>query len=110
MVLLVQGVLVGDELPSGEEAGRVVDALPQLGEVIVLKNVKLLSGGLSRSLDVMCIPRANVGGCGLHGKGGDTLYRPCAIWKNSTPCASSAGEQAAGVAGIKNPPRGRLVV
>ncbi|WP_161881171.1 hypothetical protein [Deinococcus alpinitundrae] len=73
VVLLVQGVLVEGELLSGEEAGRVVDALPQLGEVIVLKNVKLLSGGLSRSLDVMCIPRANVGGCGLHGKGGDTL-------------------------------------
>ena len=73
VVLLVQGVLVEGDLLNGEEAGRVVDALPQLGEVIVLKNVKLLSGGLSRSLDVMCVPRANVGGCGLHGKGGDTL-------------------------------------
>lgn len=73
VVLLVQGVLVEGELLSGEEAARVVDALPQLGEVIVLKNVKLISGGISRSLDVMCIPRASVGGCGLHGKGGDTL-------------------------------------
>ncbi|GAA4022879.1 hypothetical protein GCM10022631_41790 [Deinococcus rubellus] len=73
VVLLVQGVLVEGELLSGEEAGRVVDALPQLGEVIVLKNVKLLSGGISRSLDVMCLPRGTIGGCGLHSQGGDTL-------------------------------------
>ncbi|TSA87302.1 hypothetical protein FNU79_05310 [Deinococcus detaillensis] len=73
VTLLVQGVLIEGELLGGEEALRVVEALPQLGEVIVLKNVKLISGGLSRSLEVMCIPRANIGGCGIHGRGGDTL-------------------------------------
>ncbi|AWN23799.1 hypothetical protein DKM44_11650 [Deinococcus irradiatisoli] len=68
VVLLVQGVVVEGELLSGDEERRVAQALPQLGEVLVLGNVKLLSGGISRSLDVMCFPRASVGGCGLSGQ------------------------------------------